>query len=256
MLSVKVPHQKPGILVFANTQRKVKQLAIGHSELAIKTQFKARSSLFHGLYYIWLKCYSMLYTHIIKKCCNVNTARESSNWIQTELTQLPSMHELCMQAQQKLCTHQMFYTELVWHLQTRREAWIYQNQNTWWQYTNFQSSRFLTSSPPLQLPANLSGITTTKTDCPRMHKTSLTDRLPWSWECGSWEVACKENVSKHRAPRATQLLTWVSSWSFRQLGYFQTTFHTKFFFQVECWNSQSIVNSKVLLLFCFRINSS
>lgn len=155
--SIWVPHQKPSILVFANTQRKVRHLATGHSELAIKTQFKARSSLFHVLYYICPKCYSVFYTHITKKCCNVNTVRESSNWMRMELNQLPSMHNLCVQAQQKLCIHQKFYTELVQHLQTRREAWIYQNQNRWWQDTNFQSSRFLTSSPPLQLLANLSG---------------------------------------------------------------------------------------------------
>lgn len=91
---------------------------------------------------------------------------------------------------------------------------------------------------------------------PRMHKTSLTNSLPWSWECGSWEVASKENVSKNRASRATQLLTWVNCWSFRQLGYFQTTFHTKLLFQLECWNSRSVVNFKVLPYVCFSINSS
>ena len=88
-----------------------------------------------------------------------------------------------------------------------------------------------------------------------MPQTSLTDRLPSSWECGSWGAALKENVSKYRAPRATQLLIWVSCWSLRQLGYFQTTFHAKFLFQMECWNSQSVVNSKLLLLFYFRIFS-
>lgn len=37
------------------------------------------------------------------------------------------MHDLSMQAQQKLYMHQMFYTELAQYLQ-RRAALIYQNQ--------------------------------------------------------------------------------------------------------------------------------
>lgn len=204
--------------------------------------------MFPGLYNICLKCCSMLYTHIIKKCYNVNTTRKASNWIQMELIQLPCMHDLCMQAQQKLCTHQMLANVRPALCKTR-EAWIYQNQNRWWQCTNLQPSRFLTSSPPLQLPANLSVWHHNNQNWLPEDAQNESDRLPWSWECGSWEVACKKNVSKHGAPRVTQLLTWVSCWSFRQLGYFQTTFHTKLLFQMEYWNSQSVVNAKVLVLF-------
>lgn len=54
------------------------------------------------------------YTNIIKIGYNGNTVRESSNWIQLELIQLPPMHDLCMQAQQKLYMHQMFYIDLAW----------------------------------------------------------------------------------------------------------------------------------------------
>lgn len=68
-----------------------------------------------------------VYTNIIKICCNGNTVRESSNWIQLELIQLPPMHDLSTQVQQKLYMHQMFYTELAQYLQTRA-ALIYQNQ--------------------------------------------------------------------------------------------------------------------------------
>lgn len=70
-----------------------------------------------------------IYTNIIKICHNGNTVREFSNWIQLELFQLPPMHDLCMQAQQKLHMHQMLYTGLAWELQTR-EAWIHLNQTS------------------------------------------------------------------------------------------------------------------------------
>lgn len=136
--------------------------------------------------------YSILHTRIIKKIL-----LGSSNWIQKEVIQLPSMNGLCMQAQQKLRTHQMFYTELLDICNNKRNPSL------------SKPKQVMTIH---QIPVNLIPTSSAARQSARLPSKSpkwlpqdvqnQSDRLPWIWECGSWEVAWKENVSKHRAPRS------------------------------------------------------
>lgn len=150
-----------------------------------------------------------IYTNIIKICCNGNTVRESSNWIQLELFQLPPMHDLCMQAQQKLHVHQSFTQD--WLRAANKRSLNLSKPNRWWQYTNFQSEWFLTSSLTLQLPANLSGTVTTKTYCPRMQRPSNRQMalklVVWKMRSSLQGKCLPTKSSKsHTAPYLGQLL--------------------------------------------------